>query len=143
MAGTGTDAGKDDPCRELTRQRIPAGKGEDGDTGHRGTLRVLRCRGPPHCLEIHNLSLGVASEERDPADLLLVLCGGCHRSIHREGPDDRIIGSLADARPARTRLRIRRVLEPRPYSPPDCGDAAKIFSLAVGFGGTDLFLNGA
>jgi hypothetical protein len=109
-----------------------------------GRCECCGAEATPHDLEIHHLSPEVTAKERDPADLLLILCNGCHRSIHREAIDDRIIRTLVDARPARTSIRIRKILSrSRPYSPPDCGDPAELFSLAVGFGGTDLFLNGA
>jgi hypothetical protein len=142
-----TGPGKDDrvlPFRELTRERIPAQREAMVIRAADSRCECCGAKVPAHRLEIHHLLPGAGPEERDPVDLLLVLCRGCHRSIHQAGIDERIIAILADARPARTRLRIRKILSGSlPYSPPDSGDPADIYTLALGFGGTDLFLNGA
>jgi len=147
MVGPGDVPGKGDPvllCRELTREGMPARREVMVTRVTDGRCECCGDEVHPHDLEIHHLLPEATVEEQDPADLLLILCGRCHRSIHREGIDDRIIRTLAAARPARTRLRIRKILTGAlSYTPPDCGDLSELYSLAVGFGGTDLFLNGA
>jgi hypothetical protein len=99
---------------------------------------------PPVYLEIHFLNGGEAGSGDDLVDLLLVLCRGCHRSIHTTGISNQSQELLVSARPGSTRQKIKKILSrDRTYTPPESGDPAELYSLAVDSLGIDLFLNGA
>jgi len=74
--------------------------------------------------EIHCFCDTEKEERLDPAGLerfLLVLCSGCHESLHDSGAAIRDQETLAQGREKEVSRRIQRILSsvPRNYEPPD------------------------
>jgi hypothetical protein len=85
--------------------------------------------------------------EKDAVDLflhILLLCPGCHVSMHRLEISPYQQHLLVKARRQETAGRMQKAFLPgRSYSPPECLDPADLFASALTAGGIDLFLNGA
>ncbi|MGB4234684.1 MAG: hypothetical protein WBJ52_01260 [Methanoregulaceae archaeon] len=97
-----------------------------------------------HVLELHCIP-GIADHlrARDATSHILVLCPGCHASMHTHNVPEREQRLLVDARPAETEERIRKVFLQRPYTPPPSPDPEELFASVFASGGMDIFLNGA
>ncbi len=114
----------------------------------RATGERCECCGgeiPASFLEVHCIpEMGPEGETGDHSLHILLLCQGCHASMHRLDipPDQQHL--LVKARHQETVQRIQKALLPgRRYSPPECPEPADLFASALAPGGMDLFLNGA
>jgi hypothetical protein len=91
---------------------------------------------PLSLLEIHRIgssSPGKAAQGRGPEERVLVVCPLCHQHIHCLPVPVRRLRALARKRPFHMRRDIRLALGyvPKPYTPPDDQDLAKIYDEAL------------
>jgi hypothetical protein len=92
-----------------------------------------------HCIpEIHE-----GDRDRNPVQHILIVCPGCHASIHARSVPRWEQRLLVVTRRRETEEKIRKVFFQKPYTAPPSPDPADLFAAAFSSGEIDLFLNGA